>query len=95
MSIKRRLRKIEEKCGVDNEGYMFLLSGIPIKNYQPKEVICEKGGKRYADILLWRTGNKWVDVDVFSEEGQRILKEFGYKVIRKIQANKNNEEREG
>ncbi|MEA3368812.1 MAG: hypothetical protein U9Q24_00410 [Candidatus Ratteibacteria bacterium] len=77
MSIETRLKKIEGKCVPGELEYIF------ITRYTPnlRGVEFEKDGTRHKDIIITETTTHR-SIEGSSEEGQKILKESGYKVIK-------------
>jgi len=78
MSMEKRLRKIEEKCVPGELEYVFII------RYGSKQrgIEFEKDGIRHKDIIIAEmTTHRRIEGS--SKEGQKILKEAGYKIIRK------------
>ena len=86
MSIKTRLRKLEEATGSRNDtekNYLISLYALPPSKPTPSEgeLYIEKDGKIEEVISLYETGTKTVRVIIEMEEKKGIFKKLGYKVI--------------
>ena len=81
MSIKRRLKMVEEKANIqdDTEKEYVIIIGFAENK---KGIKFERDGKIYEDIaLIPQKGGK--SILGSSEEGQRILANYGFKIIKK------------